>query len=63
VAVVQSFLKIPALHALAPTQAEPPFVIVQVVVLLLFAAAATLALHAFRPEAAGALHTLTPQSG
>jgi hypothetical protein len=27
VAVVQSFLKIPALHALAPTGSEPPFVV------------------------------------
>jgi hypothetical protein len=25
VLIVQSFLKIPALHALAPTQVEPPF--------------------------------------
>src|SRR5688572_14394903 len=29
VAVVQSFLKIPALRALAPTQTEPPFLISQ----------------------------------
>lgn len=38
VLVVQAFLKVPALHALAPTQAEPPFAIAQGVVLLLFAA-------------------------
>lgn len=36
VAVVQSFLKIPALQPLAPTQSEPPFVIMQALVLLLF---------------------------
>jgi hypothetical protein len=39
VLVVQSFLKIPALHALAPTQSEPPFAIAQLAVLVLFAAA------------------------
>jgi hypothetical protein len=38
VAVTQAFLKIPALTALAPTQAEPPFAIVQLVVLALFIA-------------------------
>ena len=36
VLVVQLFLKVPALHALAPTQAEPPFGVTQLVVLLLF---------------------------
>ena len=38
VAVVQSFLKIPALKALAPTQSEPPFKSTQLAVLLLFVA-------------------------
>jgi hypothetical protein len=38
VAVTQAFLKIPALTAMAPTQAEPPFAIAQLVVLGLFAA-------------------------
>lgn len=46
VAVVQSFLKIPALTALAPTQTEPPFKITQAAVLLLFVAFAVIA--AFR---------------
>ena len=36
VAVVQSFLKIPALHALAPTGSEPPFLIAQLLVLAIF---------------------------
>ena len=36
VAVVQAFAKIPALHALAPTQKEPPFAIAQFVVLAIF---------------------------
>jgi hypothetical protein len=37
VLIVQAFQKVPALHALAPTGKEPPFAIVQVVVLLIFA--------------------------
>lgn len=35
VLVVQSFQKIPALHALAPTQSEPPFAAAQLAVLAL----------------------------
>lgn len=37
VLIVQLFLKVPVLHALAPTQAEPPFAIAQGLNLLLFA--------------------------
>jgi len=33
VAIAQSFAKIPVLHALAPTQKEPPFGVVQLIVL------------------------------
>jgi len=36
VLVVQSFLKVPALKSLAPTQTEPPFKLTQLVVLVLF---------------------------
>jgi hypothetical protein len=36
VAVVQSFMKIPTVHALAPTQKEPPFLVVQLVVMAIF---------------------------
>lgn len=36
VAVVQAFLKIPALHALAPHGNEPPFLAAQIVVLAIF---------------------------
>ena len=36
VGVVQAFMKISFVHALAPTQQEPPFLIAQVVVLALF---------------------------
>jgi len=34
--IVQLFQKVPALKALAPTQSEPPFAVVQLVVLALF---------------------------
>jgi hypothetical protein len=51
VGVVQAFLKVPALNALAPTQAEPPFAIAQGVVLLLFIGLGTLAAKRFRAAA------------
>ena len=49
VGVVQAFQKIPALHALAPTGSELPFVIAQVLVLGLFVILGTLALRRFHP--------------
>jgi hypothetical protein len=49
VGVTQAFLKIPALTALAPTQAEPPFAIVQLVVLGLFIALTIAATKRLRP--------------
>jgi hypothetical protein len=52
VGVVQSFMKIAALHALAPTGKEAPFVVVQGVVLLLFIVAGFLALKRFHPAIA-----------
>ncbi|MEA2570737.1 MAG: hypothetical protein QOI24_2738 [Acidobacteriota bacterium] len=45
VGVVQSFLKIPALHALAPKGSEPPFAIAQSAVLLIFIAIGVLAVR------------------
>lgn len=36
VLIVQSFLKVPALHELAPTQKEPPFLVAQLVVMAIF---------------------------
>jgi hypothetical protein len=47
VLVVQSFLKVPALKALAPTQQEPPFLIAQLVLLLIFVAVTILAVKKF----------------
>ncbi|WP_204251953.1 hypothetical protein [Phyllobacterium zundukense] len=52
VLVVQSFQKIPALNALAPTGSEPPFAIVQSIVLVLFIIAGFLSLRRFYPLAA-----------
>jgi hypothetical protein len=49
VGVVQAFLKIPALAAAAPRQTEPPFVITQLVVFLLFLALTVAAARRFRP--------------
>ena len=50
VLMVQSFLKIPALHALAPTQSEPPFKLTQGVVFLLFVVLTIMAVIRFRDE-------------
>jgi hypothetical protein len=50
VLVVQAFLKVPALHALAPKGNEPPFAIAQGLLLLLFIVAGTLAVKKFHPE-------------
>jgi len=49
VLVVQAFLKVPNLNALAPTGSEPPFAIVQGLVLLFFFVAGYLAVKRFRP--------------
>jgi|SRR5262245_6520674 len=49
VLILQSFLKIPALKALAPNQNEPPFAIAQGVVLVLFVALTIVAVKKFRP--------------
>ncbi len=54
VGVVQSFLKIPALRALAPKQTEPPFVVSQGIVLVAFIVLAIVAAIRFRAEPIGA---------
>jgi hypothetical protein len=48
VLIVQLFLKVPALHALAPQGNEPPFAIAQAVALLFFAAMGYLSVKRFR---------------
>jgi uncharacterized membrane protein len=50
VLVVQAFLKIPSLHALAPTQTEQPFKATQLVVLAFFVLLGVIALVRFQPE-------------
>jgi hypothetical protein len=50
VEIVQSFEKIPALTAMAPTQSEPPFKLTQLVVLALFVVLTFVAAIRFRPE-------------
>lgn len=49
VLIVQSFLKIPALHALAPNQTEAPFVIAQLAALVFFGGATYVATKRFQP--------------
>jgi hypothetical protein len=51
VLIVQMFQKVPALHALSPTQSEPPFAIVQGGTLLVFVALGIVANSRFRPTA------------
>lgn len=50
VAVIQAFAKLPALQALAPTQSEPPFVMTQIAVLVVFVAIGILAGRNFHPK-------------
>jgi hypothetical protein len=51
VLVVQSFEKVPALHALAPTGSEPAFLVAQVVVLAAFLALGSFATIRFQRAA------------
>ena len=49
VGIVQAFQKVPFLAAFAPTQSEPPFVIVQALALLAFVIVGALAVMRFKP--------------
>jgi hypothetical protein len=51
VAVVQAFQKLPFLASLAPTQSEPPFLIAQSVVLVIFVGLGIVAVRSFHPPA------------
>jgi hypothetical protein len=53
VLIAQSFLKIPALHALAPKGNEPPFAIAQGILLVLFIVLGVLAARKFHPSPIG----------
>ncbi len=48
VLVAQLFMKVPSLHALAPTGSEPPFAVAQSVVLIAFVVLSTFADKRFR---------------
>jgi hypothetical protein len=50
VGVVMAFRRVPALHAIAPTQTEPAFAITQLAVLALFVVLAIVATIRFRPQ-------------
>jgi hypothetical protein len=48
--VVQAFQKLPFLQPLAPTQSEPPFVVVQLVLIAAFIAIGIVAVLRFRRQ-------------
>jgi hypothetical protein len=52
VLVVQSFVKVSALNALAPTQTEPPFAVTQAAVLAIFVLITLIAVIKFKPSKA-----------
>jgi hypothetical protein len=52
VGVTQAFQKVPSLQPLAPTQSEPPFLIAQIAVLVIFIALGALAVRRFHPALA-----------
>jgi hypothetical protein len=54
VLIAQLFMKVPALKALAPTQSEPPFLVTQVAVMVIFIVLGFLAGKRFPAEAAQA---------
>ena len=55
VLIVQLFLKVPALHALAPQGKEPPFAIAQGIALLFFIVVGYLSVKRFHPPAGRAI--------
>ncbi|SRR5712692_2661848 len=50
VLIVQAFEKVPVLKALAPTQSEPPFLVTQLVVLVIFVVLGIFAVKRFRDQ-------------
>jgi hypothetical protein len=50
VLIAQLFMKVPALKALAPTQSEPPFLVTQVAVMVLFVVLTIFAVRNFRAQ-------------
>jgi hypothetical protein len=60
VLIVQSFQKVPALHALAPTQTKWPFAAVQLLTLVAFIAWGLQAARRFQPVATNASQPFAP---
>jgi hypothetical protein len=56
IGVVQAFVKVPVLHAMAPTASETPFALTQLLVLGMFAALTVAAARYFRPALTPALN-------
>jgi uncharacterized membrane protein SirB2 len=54
VLVAQIFMKVPAVHALAPTRTEPPFLVAQLLVLAVFIVLGIFAVKRFRIDPAAA---------
>jgi hypothetical protein len=50
VGVVQAFMKVPALNALAPTQKEPPFLVAQLILMALFIVLTLIATRRFHVQ-------------
>jgi uncharacterized membrane protein SirB2 len=50
VLVAQTFMKVPSVHALAPTWKEPPFLVAQLVVMAIFVVLGIFAVKNFRVE-------------
>jgi hypothetical protein len=63
--VVQSFEKVSVLHALAPTQKEPPFAIAQLLLLAIFIGLTIMAVKRFRiqPTVVSPISRSTPRKG
>lgn len=53
VGIVQAFIKIPELKALAPTQSEPPFKLTQLAVLMFFVVLGVIAAIRFQDDSVG----------
>lgn len=53
VLVVQAFEKVPPVHALAPTQKEPPFLVVQLIVMAIFIVLGIFSVKRFHVDTVG----------
>jgi hypothetical protein len=62
VGIIQAFLKVPVLKALAPTQKEPPFQVVQLMVLVLFVILIQFAVRRFHPQTTLSAHAAAHQA-